>query len=588
MKRLKQIGTPIKSVRSILLAFIMLLCSNSAWSADTTDIFKGIRKLQESEKTARALDIYKTHLRKVDSTTVTHKLNQLNEFAQSSGDKQLEACVFEMRADYLSVNKGFNPQSTAYYQKAIDFAVANNLAADVGIYKHKMGMYYYTYRRNVEACKYFLQAQDVFRNVGFENVPDISSYLTQEASFYYDLGDYENAMLYLKEGLKYPIALSRIKISTINTIGLIYRNNRKFDQSLPYFNTALQLSKQNNDTAWVAITTGNIGSVYFMQGNYDKALPYISTDYTISLKYGEMGNAAHALLRLAKINLINHNLKLAGIQLNEVEKLVGVVHDGLKLRIEYYGLKAEMTELEGKLAESISYRKNMEQAKDSLQQRNNMAAVERTRLGWEMANHQVLIDQLKTDAELGAVKRNGIIIVLFFLIVISLLIYNQQLLKVKKDKSKLITEKKQVDEELKNAESELLLYTESIRKKNVVIEYFRKEVDRLETKVVNQDEAEHLEKMMQAHIMTDENWDEFKTLFSRVHAGFLIAVKKNFPGLSGTDTRILTLMKLQLSNREMANMLGITTEGIKKAKQRLRKKMGLPLEVDMEHEISKI
>jgi DNA-binding CsgD family transcriptional regulator len=36
----------------------------------------------------------------------------------------------------------------------------------------------------------------------------------------------------------------------------------------------------------------------------------------------------------------------------------------------------------------------------------------------------------------------------------------------------------------------------------------------------------------------------------------------------------VALMKLGLNNAEMANMLGITVEGIKKAKQRLRKKMG--------------
>ena len=37
-------------------------------------------------------------------------------------------------------------------------------------------------------------------------------------------------------------------------------------------------------------------------------------------------------------------------------------------------------------------------------------------------------------------------------------------------------------------------------------------------------------------------------------------------------TRLLALIRLKLNNREMAGMLGITVEGVKKAKQRLRKK----------------
>ena len=87
---------------------------------------------------------------------------------------------------------------------------------------------------------------------------------------------------------------------------------------------------------------------------------------------------------------------------------------------------------------------------------------------------------------------------------------------------------------------------------------------------------------MQAHIMTDETWDEFKKLFEKVHAGFLYRVREKFIQATETDIRLLTLIKLGLSNREMANMLGVTTEALKKSRQRLRKKINLPDELSLE------
>lgn len=574
----------------VCLIFMLTFCSAAkASSVDSVNIiFAGIKRLPALQRPDAAMKLHKDHDRAADEATSMKRLDGLAEMARDLNDKPLENAVFEMRADYYSVNRGFNAMSTMYYQKAIDFAVANNDIVNTGVYQHKIGVYYFVFKRNVDACKHFLEAQDIFKKAGYKNVPNIAVYLNQEATFYYELGDNDNAALYLTEALKYPITDTRIHISTINTLGLICRANRQLDKAVVYFNNALNISRQHKDTAWIAIARGNIGSVLFLQGNYARALPYIITDYTTSLKYGEKVNAALALLRLIRISMAANDIKKASQQLSEAGDLIKGIRDGLKLRIDLYDLKAQLYERSGDLNNAIAYRKSMEQARDSLQQRNNVAAVERVRLGWEMANHQLMLDKLKNEAEIGKLKRNLIIMGLVTMVIISVLIYNQQMLKVRKDKSILISEKQQVDEELKNAASALLLYTESLRKKNAVIEYFRKEITRLEKQVENKDEAENLEKLMQAHIMTDENWDEFRTLFAKVHTGFFSYIKNNFPGLSGADTRILTLMKLQLSNREMANMLGITVEGIKKAKQRLRKKMSLPNDTDIEKAIAGI
>ena len=145
----------------------------------------------------------------------------------------------------------------------------------------------------------------------------------------------------------------------------------------------------------------------------------------------------------------------------------------------------------------------------------------------------------------------------------------------KKDKELLLAEKKVVDEELRYADVALRGFTENLRQKNLLIEEFKTEIDQLNKRSAGNDNAGQLEKLLQAHIMTDQNWSDFKKLFAKVYPGFFVNLSKQYPHLSATDTRLLALIKLGLNNAEMANMLGITVEGIKKAKQRLRKKIDI-------------
>jgi DNA-binding NarL/FixJ family response regulator len=73
-----------------------------------------------------------------------------------------------------------------------------------------------------------------------------------------------------------------------------------------------------------------------------------------------------------------------------------------------------------------------------------------------------------------------------------------------------------------------------------------------------------------------------------VHAGFLLRLKERFIQVTETDVRLLTLLKLGLNNREMSNMLGVTTEAIKKSRQRLRKKINLPEDQTLEEVVATI
>lgn len=76
-------------------------------------------------------------------------------------------------------------------------------------------------------------------------------------------------------------------------------------------------------------------------------------------------------------------------------------------------------------------------------------------------------------------------------------------------------------------------------------------------------------------LLTDADWEKFKQYFSSVYPDFLFGLKKSFPNLSAGELRLVMLAKMGLSTKESASILGISAESVKKARYRLRKKLGL-------------
>ncbi|MBL4674897.1 MAG: tetratricopeptide repeat protein [Mucilaginibacter sp.] len=516
-------------------------------------------------------------------------IDDLNKIAVALKDLPLQCAVFDIRADYYSVNRGYNNLSTRYYKQAVAFAEAERLPMETGIYQHRLANYYFLYKKNIDACRYYLLSEKKLREVGFRNVPGMGNLFSETANFYYTLGDYDDARDNLKNALLYQREPSRTRVNIINTIGLTYRNNGNYLPALTYFNSALKLAHQIRDTIWVALAKGNIGSVYLLQNQYKQALPLIREDYEQSVKYHETVNSAIAMLRIVVISLKFGNLKLAAAQLDTVDKVLSVSTENvLNERIKYYDLLAQVKGGLNQPALAEHYRFVSDQLMDSVTKLDNIAAIERIRLLWLKQKSAEDFNNLKKSAGLAAFKQNTIIVVLVLLIVIGVLISNRQRLKAKKDKALLISERLRLYEERKNADAALSGYTENLRQKNEMIDSFKQELERLQITVDDREFAANLEKLMQAHIMTDESWDDFKKLFNKVHRNFFHNIRHNYNGLSDTDIRLLALIKLKLNNKEMAGMLGITIDGVKKAKQRLRKKMDIDDSDDIEYVVNRL
>src|SRR6185295_11173754 len=168
--------------------------------------------------------------------------------------------------------------------------------------------------------------------------------------------------------------------------------------------------------------------------------------------------------------------------------------------------------------------------------------------------------------------RNSLLAGLLLLIIIALLAVNRQLLKRNK-------ERELAQQQLEFADHELQSYMQQLKEKNELLEQLREDMDKENNSF---ERTGNINRLISATILTEEDWKKFQQLFEKVYPGFFIRLREKIPDLSATDMRLLALTRLQVVPKDMAAMLGVSYEAIRKARQRLRKKINLPEEGGLE------
>jgi DNA-binding CsgD family transcriptional regulator len=160
------------------------------------------------------------------------------------------------------------------------------------------------------------------------------------------------------------------------------------------------------------------------------------------------------------------------------------------------------------------------------------------------------------------------------------IILNRQKLKLKVRRQQALEEKRIAEQEAQSAKDQLDLFTRNLIDKNALIESLQQQ---LLQRDISEEQKSHIAALSGHTILTDEDWENFKILFEKVYPGFFYRLRQKVSDLTMSDLRIAALSKLQLSNKEAATLLGIAPNSVLKARQRLRQRLGLAPETDLEH-----
>jgi tetratricopeptide (TPR) repeat protein len=93
---------------------------------------------------------------------------------------------------------------------------------------------------------------------------------------------------------------------------------------------------------------------------------------------------------------------------------------------------------------------------------------------------------------------------------------------------------------------------------------------------LNEKEATSLKnRLLEEDNRTEAYWSEFNLYFSRIYPDFFSRLRSQYPDLNQAELKICMLMKLNLGVVELADVMSISIDGVRKARYRIYKKMNL-------------
>ena len=158
-------------------------------------------------------------------------------------------------------------------------------------------------------------------------------------------------------------------------------------------------------------------------------------------------------------------------------------------------------------------------------------------------------------------------------------------LEISKTESELVTlrnENLEADINYKN--SELASSAMHLVKKGELITKVKSDLLHVMKGIENQQAAGEIKKMLKA-LNEDENmdkeWENFTKHFDKVHSDFLVALKEKHPTITSNDLKLCAYLRMNLSTKEMAQLMNISVRGVEISRYRLRKKLGIPSETNL-------
>ena len=158
------------------------------------------------------------------------------------------------------------------------------------------------------------------------------------------------------------------------------------------------------------------------------------------------------------------------------------------------------------------------------------------------------------------------------------------------NRQRMVKNRELLKQELEFNKRKLDLELSRLIQKTNLVEDLQQQIEALTNSAgrENDEKNQLLNQLLESTILTDADWSEFKKIFGQVHRGFFARLHQSYHDLTEGETRLMTLVKLNLSAKEIGNMLGISADSVNKSRYRLRKKLSIEGEVNLEEFIAKV
>lgn len=412
------------------------------------------------------------------------------------------------------------------------------------------------------------------------------NHLKAIGGMYYRMEKFDSAIIYFKKAHVYAQGKGNREgeASALNNLGLAYSKQEKLDSSKFFFEKSYALFKLGEtytDSLMRGLVGGNLSQCYSPDENKSIIIELLNSEIEVTKKLNSQFTLPEAYSRMSALysSLKEYDAALAymdsAFQLVTQQAKIGTpnrIH--LNVIDNYIDLQQKVGNTSAALKLAMEYIKVNEhlfgeEAQKSLT--SSKVSYQVSSMEHELELKKALVAKLKKEEEFSSQKTWLIVVIGLLLILVAVGVIFQ----MRKDQkqSKLIEEySKQILE--KTIESKNQKLTQAMLNVTRKKEFLQELVKRLsEGKSKKIDTSIQL--FISNEIKMDEALLEMDKYISQLDEEFFTKLEFKYPQLTPSDLKLCGLIRMELSNKELAIIMNITTDSMKTRKTRLSKKMNL-------------
>ena len=164
------------------------------------------------------------------------------------------------------------------------------------------------------------------------------------------------------------------------------------------------------------------------------------------------------------------------------------------------------------------------------------------------------------------------------------LLYIHELERSKAESEIIALRNEKLGDEINYKNSEVASSAMHLVKKGELLAKIKSELTQVMKGIDNPQAAAGLKKMLKT-LSEDDNmdkeWENFSKHFDKVHGDFVTGLKEKHPAITGNELKLCAYLRMNLSTKEIAQLMNISVRGVEISRYRLRKKLGISSEVNL-------
>ncbi len=515
--------------------------------------------------------------------------HQLLDFALDKENKTWEASAYRLIGISYAVQGEFT-EANAFFFKSHDILIKLDDKKGLATTLNNIGTAFYEMGSYTQAQDYLLQSLKLAEELNDDNAA--SRALNNLGNVHNDLRNNEKALDYYKRSLalKEKLGFKNRLPAAYNNIGLIYSNINDRDLAIENLERSAAIAEELGDIRSMTRAYNNLGIQYSKREDYAKALEYFNESVTKKAAINDTDGLASAYLYRGQNYL---NMKDYRKAITDCMKSLEMteVSGALNLQKEACGCISNAEEAIGRFQSALNYHQRYLSLKDSLFNKQKTQEITRAEMNYEFEKKQ-LADSISFhkrqteqkvayEQDINKQHRKFYITLIISLLVIAFMLflywrYNQNL-KLKKLENELL------NSEIEYKKKDLTNFAVNISNNQDWAESLaeRLEVLKASTGRKRVKELEELEAEIKNKIWVNKDSDQFYKKIDTLSSSFYDKLTSQFEGLSKNDIRLCSLIKLDLNTKQIATLQNINPSSVKMSRNRLRKKLNLSPEDDL-------